>query len=263
MLIYLQTDANIPVCASHDMSVYVFVVKSRRERLLSLHGIAYQGNLRSHEPCAFKDPFSDRDEAHGKSNLEDDGLMYPNSLFMTISLETKELVEIGIILECMCSIRLSRVKGICLIKSIIMNNNIPRESSQCMMYLLFLDATGSRWQEICLENVSPFLPEASFGPRVLSLPACVCVCVCLSVNHQLVRAITHQPFKLESPNLYQRCKRPWLISLLYFGTIDLELQGQIELKNRNLPHFELVRAKSHHQLKSVFPNLGQKCILAL
>ena len=93
--------------------------------------------------------------------------------------------------------------------------------------------------------------------------ACVCVCVCLSVNHQLVRAITDQPFKLESPNLDQRCKRPWLRSLLFFGTIDLELQGQIELKSQNLPHFELVRAKSHHQLKSVFPNLGQKCILAL
>ena len=108
-----------------------------------------------------------------------------------------------------------------------------------------------------------FLPEASFGLRVLSLPACVCVCVCLSVNHQLVRAITHQPFKLESPNLDQRWKRPWLRSLLFCETIDLELQGQIELKSQNLPHFELVRAKSHHQLKSVFPNLGQKCILAL
>ena len=93
--------------------------------------------------------------------------------------------------------------------------------------------------------------------------ACVCVCVCLSVNHQLVRAITHQPFKLESPNLDQRCKRPWLRSLFFFGTIDLELQGQIELKSQNLPHFELVHAKSHHQLKSVFPSLGQKCILAL
>ena len=93
--------------------------------------------------------------------------------------------------------------------------------------------------------------------------ACVCVCVCLSVKHQPVRAITHQPFKLESPNLDQRCKRPWLRSLLFFGTIDLELQGQIELKSQNLPHFELVRATSHHQLKSVFPNLGQKCILAL
>ena len=108
-----------------------------------------------------------------------------------------------------------------------------------------------------------FLPEASYGLRVLSLPACVCVCVCLSVNHQLVRAITNQLFKLESPNLDQRCKRPWLRSLLFLGAIDLELQGQIELKSPNLPHFELVRAISHHQLKSVFSNFGKKCILAL
>ena len=112
-------------------------------------------------------------------------------------------------------------------------------------------------------HIFDFLPEASFGLRVLSLPACVCVCVCLSVNHQLVRAVTHQPFKLESPNLDQRCKRPWLRSLLFFGMIDIELQGQIELKSQNLPHFELVRSISHHKLKSVFPNFGQKCILAL
>ena len=93
--------------------------------------------------------------------------------------------------------------------------------------------------------------------------ACVCVCVCLSVNHQLVCAISHQLFKLESPNSDQRCKRPWLRSLLFLGTIDLELQGQIELKSQNLSHFELVRARSHHPLKSVFPNFGQRCILAL
>ena len=105
-------------------------------------------------------------------------------------------------------------------------------------------------------------PVLAFG-YCRCLRVCVCVYVCLSVNHQLVRAITHQPFKLESPNLDQRCKRPWLRSLLFLGTIDLELQGEIELKSQNLPHFELIRATSHHQLKSVFPNLGQKCFLAL
>ena len=66
---------------------------------------------------------------------------------------------------------------------------------------------------------------------------CVCVCVCVSVNHELACMITHHPFKLESPNLDQKCKRPWLRSLLYFGTIDLELQRQIELKSQNLPHY--------------------------
>ena len=76
-----------------------------------------------------------------------------------------------------------------------------------------------------------FLPEASFGLRVLSLPASVCLCVCLSVcvsvNPELVRAINHHAFKLEPPNLDKRCKTTWLRSLLFLGAIDLELQGQI------------------------------------
>ena len=111
--------------------------------------------------------------------------------------------------------------------------------------------------------VHNFLPEASFGLRVLSLPASVCVCVRPCVNHELVRVITHHPFQLGSPNLDQRCKRPWLRSLLFCGTIDRDLQGQIELQSQNLPHFELFHAITHHQLKLQFPNLEQKCMLAL
>ena len=55
----------------------------------------------------------------------------------------------------------------------------------------------------CLNNGNPyaqkyvFLPEASFGLRVLSLPASVRV----GVNHRLVRTITCHSFKLESLNL--------------------------------------------------------------
>ena len=41
--------------------------------------------------------------------------------------------------------------------------------------------------------------------------------------------------------------------------IDHDLQGQIEIQS----HFELVHATTHHQLKLQFPNLEQKCILAL
>ena len=76
-----------------------------------------------------------------------------------------------------------------------------------------------------------FLPEASFGLRVLSLPAsaclCVCLSVCVSVNPELVRAINHHTFKLEPPKLDKRCKTTWLRSLLFCGAIDLDLQGQI------------------------------------
>ena len=50
------------------------------------------------------------------------------------------------------------------------------------------------------ELIITFLPEASFGLRVLSLPACVRV----SVNHELVCAITLHKFELESPNLDQQ-----------------------------------------------------------
>ena len=70
----------------------------------------------------------------------------------------------------------------------------------------------------------PFLFEASIGLRVLSLPVsvclclclCLCVCVILCVNDLLVRTITQDPFELGSPNLYHRCKGPWLRSL-FFG----------------------------------------------
>ena len=96
--------------------------------------------------------------------------------------------------------------------------------------------------------------------------ACVCPSVRPSVRLSItkfVRAITHQLFKLVPPNLDQRCKRPWLRSLLFCGTIDRDLQGQIELQSQNLPHFELVHAITHRQLKLQFPNLEQNCTLAL
>ena len=49
------------------------------------------------------------------------------------------------------------------------------------------------------------------------LRLCVCLSVCLCINHLLVHAITRDPFKLGSPNLDQRYKRPWLRSLLFWG----------------------------------------------
>ena len=71
-------------------------------------------------------------------------------------------------------------------------------------------------------------PVLAFGYcRCLRLCVCVCVSVRMCVNHLLVRAITRDLFKLGSPNLDQRCKRPWLRSLLFWGAIDLDLQGQI------------------------------------
>ena len=97
--------------------------------------------------------------------------------------------------------------------------------------------------------------------------ACICVsvcsCVCVCVNHGLVRTITHHSFKLESPILEQRCKRPWLRCLLFLGMIDLDLQGQIKLESQILPHFELVCPITRQPFKLESPNLDRKCILAL
>ena len=136
----------------------------------------------------------------------------------------------------------------------------------CLNKLLSKQSWGW-WFEMPSGSLWHHCNEVNYPRPVLAFWYCrclrVCLCVCLSVNHQLVRAVTHQPFELESPNLDQIYKRPWLRSLLFFGMVDLEFQGQIELKSQNLPHFELVRVISHHKLKSLFPNFGLKCILAL
>ena len=74
--------------------------------------------------------------------------------------------------------------------------------------------------------------EAEVFTRVQFWPsgfviAHVCVSDSVCINHLFVRMITHQPFKLESPNLKHRCKTLWLKSLLFQGVIDLDLQGKI------------------------------------
>ena len=99
-----------------------------------------------------------------------------------------------------------------------------------------------------------FLPEACMA---IGYCCCLGLSVRPCVNHLLVRAITRDLFKLGSPNLNHRCKRPWLRSLLFWGVIDLYLQGQINLQSQNLPHFELVRPITHHLFKLGPPNLDQ------
>ena len=81
----------------------------------------------------------------------------------------------------------------------------------------------------------PSLPEASFGLRVLSLPASACPCVRVCVNPEFVCTITHHPFKLGSPNLIHRCKTPWLTSFC-LREIDIDHQGQkLTLKSKFTP----------------------------
>ena len=111
---------------------------------------------------------------------------------------------------------------------------------------------GHGWTT-CLLFDGLFLLEASFGLRVLSFPLSVRPSVT-----KFVRVIIHQPFKLGSPHLDQRYKTTWLRSLLFYGTIDLDLQCQFEPQSQNLPHLELVHAITHHQLKLQFFKFGTK-----
>ena len=96
-----------------------------------------------------------------------------------------------------------------------------------------------------------FIPEASFGLRVLSSPASVglCVRVCVCINHELVRTITHRPFKLGSPNLDQRCKTPWFRSQLFVGMIDRPWSSRSNVTwKSNLTPFWI---RSHHYSSAI------------
>ena len=143
-------------------------------------------------------------------------------------------------------------------------------SLTCSIWTSYDNALSSEIRK--LDRTSPdfnLTTLVAFHPRpVLAFGYCRCLGLSVSPSvrpsvTKFVRAITNYPFKLGSPNLDQRCKRPRFRSLLFCGTIDCDRQGQIELQSQNLPHFELVHAITHHQLKLQFPNLGQKCILAL
>ena len=113
----------------------------------------------------------------------------------------------------------------------------------------------------CTNHTNPFLHEASFGLRVLSLPVsvCVCVCECVGLNPELVCPITYHLFKLGSPNLDWRFKTLWLISLFMEWRLTLTFKVKFNFKCQNLPHFELVHVISHHRLNIEPHNLDKRC----
>ena len=65
-------------------------------------------------------------------------------------------------------------------------------------------------------------------------------------HFELVRTITHYPFKLGSPNLDQRWKIVWLRSLLFWVAINYDLQGQIWFKQLNFLVLPLLEIHNHH-----------------
>ena len=74
---------------------------------------------------------------------------------------------------------------------------------------------------------SPILALGCYRCLPLHLCPRVCPCVFPCVNLEIVRALTHHPSKLGSPNLDQWCKAAFLRFFLVWRLIDLDLQGQI------------------------------------
>ena len=64
-------------------------------------------------------------------------------------------------------------------------------------------------------------------------------------------------FKLWSPNLDQRCKTTWSRSLLFWGAIHLDFQGQFELKNQSSPHFKYFHSINHPPIEARTTKFGQ------
>ena len=88
--------------------------------------------------------------------------------------------------------------------------------------------------DTCKCIFSSLITRGQYWPSGIVV-ACVCPSVRPSV-HKFVRAITHHPFKLGSPNLDHRCKRPWLKSLLFWEVIDLWPSGSnLTLKSKLTP----------------------------
>ena len=63
----------------------------------------------------------------------------------------------------------------------------------------------------------------------------VCVFVCLCVNHEFFCAIICDPFKLQSPNLDQKCKSHWLITLLFWHWTTLTFKFKFNLISKFIP----------------------------
>ena len=70
--------------------------------------------------------------------------------------------------------------------------------------------------------------------------ACVSLAICLRVrvrvcaNLKIVQSITHRPIKLDSPKDGQKAQNTYIGKRSYWGAINLDLQGEIQLESQNL-----------------------------
>ena len=96
----------------------------------------------------------------------------------------------------------------------------------------------SWWPQISLTE--PFIfTRGQFWPSGIVV-ACVCLCVSVCVRQPpVVRVITHHQFKLGSPNLDHRCKRPLLRCLLFWGWLTLTFKVKFNFKVKSYPILSL------------------------
>ena len=103
---------------------------------------------------------------------------------------------------------------------------------------------------------------ASWYCRCLRLSAYPCASPSVT---KFVRAITHHPFKLGSPNLDHRCKTPCLISILFLGWFALTCKVKFNFKVKICPIKSLwVCPRYRSPTNEVkISKCGPKCIFAL
>ena len=108
-----------------------------------------------------------------------------------------------------------------------------------------------------------FFTRGQFWPSGIVV-VCVCLCVRPSVrpciNHELVRVITHRPFKLGSPNLDHRCKKTLVkIPIVLGGDWPWPLRSNLTSKSKFTPFCACPGNNSSPVQKLGSPNLGQRC----
>ena len=121
------------------------------------------------------------------------------------------------------------------------------------------------WKRLAKHNQSQI--TWGYYPRPV-LAFGYCHCLRLSVRPsatKFVRAITDHPFKLESPTLDHRCKRPQLRSLMFWGWLTLTFKVKFNFKVEIYPILSLwVCPRDKSPLIEVrISKFGPKCILAL
>ena len=100
-----------------------------------------------------------------------------------------------------------------------------------------------------MTNTCLFFTRGQVWPSSIAV-----ACACRSIPRDNL-----SPVLARIANWNQKCKTPWLKSLLFWGRIDLDLKGKIKFEIKMYP-FLIVYAITRHQMKLRFPNFDQKII---